>query len=368
MVLILLGVPVSVGGLYATAAAQERILTPASPRCGGCTIVLSPWRDLGAATGPGILEDDGSTVVMDGRGRFYLVGNYPTRITVFDPNGAYLQSVGRGGDGPGEYRGIGAVVPFRGDSLLVLDNMQSRATVLDHSYEVARTVRLAMIPEQQVVRLANGELVIEASLRTPARVGQPFHRVATDGQVKNSFGATTALYRPDIPFIDRRALAHAGYLSVWSGHRTQYLVEMLSAETGAATLQFRREVSWFPPRLAPGSSLLSADVPPEPFLRDLHQDDHGYLWVLITVAGTDWRTGVRADPSGGHGIRVVDEERYYASVIEVINPAEGSVMASLRVPHHLTHFVGPRLVAGPHTGPKEVPQMRVYQLDITKRP
>jgi hypothetical protein len=315
-----------------------------------------------------MLEDDGSSVVVDRRGRFYMVANYPTRVAVFDSTGAYLQSVGRGGDGPGEYRGIGTIVPFAGDSLLVLDNMQSRATILDPLYRVARTVQLALLPEQQAVRLANGELVIEASLRTPARVGQPFHRVATDGQVKNSFGSATSLYRPDIPFIDRRALTHAGYLSVWSGHRTQYLVEMLSAETGTATLAFRREVSWFPPRLVPGSSVPSADAPPEPFLRDLQQDNDGYLWVLITVAGTEWRTGVRADPSGGHGVRVVDEERYYDSVIEVINPAEGSVMASLRVPQHLTHFVGSRLVAGPHTGPREVPQMRIYRLDITKRP
>jgi hypothetical protein len=44
LVLMFLGAPVGGGGLLATAAAQERVLTPASPRCEGCTIVLSPWR------------------------------------------------------------------------------------------------------------------------------------------------------------------------------------------------------------------------------------------------------------------------------------------------------------------------------------
>lgn len=66
------------------------------------------------------LADDGSVIVADAR---------PAVIKVYGPDGGYLRSFGREGAGPGEFRV--AFMAVRGDTLVIQDPMNARATLFD---------------------------------------------------------------------------------------------------------------------------------------------------------------------------------------------------------------------------------------------
>ena len=66
------------------------------------------------------IADDGSVIVADSR---------PAVIKVYAPDGSYLRSFGREGAGPGEFRV--AFIAVRGDTLVMQDPMNARATLFD---------------------------------------------------------------------------------------------------------------------------------------------------------------------------------------------------------------------------------------------
>ncbi|MEQ9400970.1 MAG: hypothetical protein RJQ04_17515 [Longimicrobiales bacterium] len=74
---------------------------------------------------------DGGVVVLDGG---------TSEVRFFDASGAHRRTVGREGDGPGEFRRLSAVAPFGGDSLFVYDETARRATVLTPAGEVGRVL------------------------------------------------------------------------------------------------------------------------------------------------------------------------------------------------------------------------------------
>lgn len=76
------------------------------------------------------LRRDGVVMVSD-------AGN--ARVSAFAPDGTFLWSQGREGEGPGEYRQLGPVRVLAGDSALVYDAGTRRTTVLDPAGGVART-------------------------------------------------------------------------------------------------------------------------------------------------------------------------------------------------------------------------------------
>lgn len=72
---------------------------------------------------------DGTIVVANG-------GSQELRF--YDEQGVHLQTVGRAGEGPGEYRTISYMRRLAGDSLLIFDTGNRRVTVLDASGAHAR--------------------------------------------------------------------------------------------------------------------------------------------------------------------------------------------------------------------------------------
>ena len=63
------------------------------------------------------LADDGTLAVADAK---------PDQVKIFGPDGRFLRTVGRDGEGPGEYRA--AFIALRGDTLVVQDPQLSRAS------------------------------------------------------------------------------------------------------------------------------------------------------------------------------------------------------------------------------------------------
>jgi len=80
-----------------------------------------------------VVLSDGSIAVAENRAM---------QIRFFAADGRHIRTVGNRGSGPGEYRQIYSIHRFAGDSLVVLDTFQSRATVLAPDGQTARVVPL----------------------------------------------------------------------------------------------------------------------------------------------------------------------------------------------------------------------------------
>ncbi|HEX7243396.1 MAG TPA: 6-bladed beta-propeller [Longimicrobiaceae bacterium] len=111
-----------------------------------------------------LLEEDFGHVVdvAAGRdGRVYVADGMTQAISVFSPQGKRLGTVGRRGDGPGEFQGIRDLVVGRGDSLFVLDVGAQRVSAFATrgSLRLAYTADVRLGAEMASYRL----LVPEAS-------------------------------------------------------------------------------------------------------------------------------------------------------------------------------------------------------------
>ena len=89
----------------------------------------------------------GSVTALDvtPNGRMIVADEEAHNIKVLEPDGTLLDTLGREGQGPGEFRGFHSLQVARGDSVFVLDRQQSRLTVYgpDSPYRFARTVTIS---------------------------------------------------------------------------------------------------------------------------------------------------------------------------------------------------------------------------------
>jgi len=123
-------------------SAGVQVVESSSPQWGD----VSPWTvdtvpvvDL-AASGSGSPHDFMS--VRDVRrltdGRLVVLDEGLDEIRAFGPDGEFVTSLGREGDGPGEFRRPQRILPFRGDSIVVWDFWLLRITVLGPQLELGR--------------------------------------------------------------------------------------------------------------------------------------------------------------------------------------------------------------------------------------
>lgn len=114
---------------------------------------VETWRvdevlSLGTARGDttqqfGLISD----VEIDGSGRLYVADVHARRILVFRRDGTRIRSLGREGEGPGEFAGVLEVAVTSGDSVRVFDLRLWRETVFDRGGEWVRTDALPQPPQ-----------------------------------------------------------------------------------------------------------------------------------------------------------------------------------------------------------------------------
>jgi hypothetical protein len=93
-------------------------------------------------------------------------------IRFYSPRGRYLRSVGRDGEGPGEFRAIWSVRPFTGDSVFVFDYRLGRVSLFDAAGRFGRTVHTSVpAPNYWVVASLEDSLF---ALTSPGEGRPPF--------------------------------------------------------------------------------------------------------------------------------------------------------------------------------------------------
>ena len=101
-------------------------------------------------------------MAADDAGSVYILDSGNKRIQVFGPDGRYVRTIGRKGQGPGEFSDPNSIDIDREGHLYVLDDRQKRMQVFSTSGEMLKSIRVGNLGIGRMRRLGSGALVIQS--------------------------------------------------------------------------------------------------------------------------------------------------------------------------------------------------------------
>ncbi len=347
--------------------AQEPIVVPDQAECARCRIVSRVVATLGGASDSAGLAGLPQSVFADRLGRYWVLPGAGVPM-VFDSAGRFAQTVGTRGGGPGEFNWPFDAVSLPGDSVLILDRAGPRAVVVGPGLRPARSIRLTW-PLGPAVALAwPGTMLANGNVGTPDGAGWPLHRVAMlgpDAHVAASFGSGKGLLRPGRYSELAMRLAPSRDGRVWAAYVQAYRLELWSGDGNRPTILERRP-DWFSPEA--GSEAGNPNTPPPSSIAAIQEGSDGLLWVFVRVAARGWRSAWHNVPEGARevGARQIAVENLFATVIEVIDPARGRVVARTRLEQMVLSALPGGRVACYGVRPTGEPEVTVLLLRIAR--
>lgn len=307
-------------------ASGEIVRVPDDVACRRCEIVLDSIVTL---TTPADTTDGfPSEVRLDSLGRYWLLrrGAMPA---LFSATGQYLRSVGRTGQGPGEYEWPSEVLPFARDSVLLMDSRSRRATVLDSGLRAIRTIAIPISMENPVVVRWPDSVFVSGNSPLQGDRG-PLHRLAfgsREATVRESFRPGGEAMREEMLLLWRHFLATPRQRHFWSAWVSAYDLTRWRLD-GTPVRRLERRPPWFP---GVGSALSYdwRNQPPQSYVAGIEEDADGFVWAYLATAAPSWKEVIDAIPAGvaEYDPRRMDLERFMRLTIEVIDPIRARVLA-----------------------------------------
>lgn len=357
----LIALLLSTAGMAAGQTPPTITISSQVPDCSGCSVSLEKVVSLGALSDSSSVTWE-STVARNSGGEFYVAPMaHAGEIYVYGPAGEYRRKLGREGEGPGEHTRILGVAIDASDSLYIVDYGNQRHTVHAPDHTVARTASLPGFVREFVL-MGEGRLLVAGDVQTTRGFGLPLHLLGDAGRIERSFGGTDGVILANQPHNRMRVVANDGRQGIWAARVNRYEIERFDS-LGQLKSQLVREVGWFPPWVSEGPAAFLT-VPPQPRVTGLATSPRGYLLVFVLVPDPDW-----SPPAGGS--RVVTAEWFVAqfdTVLEVLDPLDGSLLASLRFPTQLRPTVDGSLAYSIATEPSGDNRMDVWRVMIYPAP
>ena len=299
-----------------------------TPSCRDCSILLARHTVLEKGPGgQGFSEAVQASATQSGAA-FYVADwlTYPSQIFVIDSAGVPKQSVGRAGQGPGEFQNLVVPLPQVGDSLRVYDPKNRSISVFDGQLRFTRRYRIPTPLGHSFVLFPDGSLLLATPrFLTDSGIGYPLHIFDRDGHHVRSFGKSVRSATPGTYFSDSRLVTIRDADAVWVAHVYRYEIELWS-RTGQQLITLRREAGWFPPHRE--GTLLEL---PRPEITGMFQDEHNLLWVFVAVPSSRPVPPVRQRPGraeDGQYVSRSDANVIFDTVIEVIDPSARRLVTS----------------------------------------
>ncbi len=316
---------VFIGTIASVTAAQatKTVTIPDEIACKECAIVRQHVVRVGRPT-DSVLLGRLSVVARSPRG-YFVVAPTATRFqaAVYDSSGVLLRTLGRRGQGPGEFTQISRPVIGPADTVFIFE-LDGRYSVYTPELQFIETRRLPVRPDE-ILMLPTGEMVIGAVVGSA--LGYPLHLVGREAGLVRSFGTTNPVYRADRVAEQRRqiGLAGTGADMIWSGRSTRYDIELWGVRAPRPQLVMTRNAPWFGEWSEPEGAF-NTHRPPTT-VADVRGSSDGRLWVRLSVADRAWAP----DPSIGQAIATVGVgNRFKDSVLEVLDVRAGRVLARQR--------------------------------------
>jgi len=313
--------------------------------CPTCTLTLEKLAVVGSASDPELLPDFVRLLQLPDGG--YIVAptaREPGQLLRYDRSGKYVGTLGKLGDGPGEYRSIHSMVFARGDSLSLMG--QRRITTISLATGRGRSEPVTLESFFHLV-LADGRAVINVM----AQKEPMFALLTPTSQLSSRFGPMppmVVLPRQNgrtigDPYATWVAMAPSPSGGFWAGaiyygHRLQKL-----APSGQVLFETARKPSWFP-------TFVYADIdeklyrlgelrtPRPTIMSAVGVTPTGQVITLSRVADAKWKADPKAPPPKPPGGEYPVEnlvptggiDRYVDSVLELYREADGAFLGSWR--------------------------------------
>jgi len=288
-------------------------------------------------------------------------------VLVFDSAGRYLRDVGRKGGGPTEFAGVTAIRPARGDSVAIMDRGNGRLALLGPDLQPARVANLPVQGGWFGV-LEDGRVLVMTGFGS-RRLAATKRLWLLDPSMEplRSFVEVPPT-RPGVPDATHRrrmAVSPAGLIAL--AHNTEYAVEIWDL-SGRHLRTLRRAPAWF--NAAPERRSGRAGTAPPPLLETPRIDRDGMLWTVSHVADPAWEDAlVPAPDRAGAGEtlrpRPGRSADYQDSIVEVIDPASGRLLAALRLDARVEFISNEGHVASYREDEAGQPYIDVWQLEPT---
>jgi hypothetical protein len=264
------------------------------------------------------------------------------------------------------------IASARADTTWILDGVNGRVTAFLSLDKPAAAVSWripAMGGAYSAIRVRDGSLIVNAHVPTMDEIGLPLHRLTADGR-RISFGAEPATFVPSRPGTNVRAIAPAASGGFWATRYERYLIEQFDS-VGRVVQTLERSPPWFPP--GDGSmNPPNPDRPPFPHVKAIDEDEVGRLWVLIQVADPQYQKALHRRENV-RSVReslweITDYDRFYDTVIEVLDPGAARLLASERVDPTLIFWLNvgrpPMLAAGLRLAATGHQLVSVFEVDL----
>ncbi len=313
----------------ASPAAQDGEIELRYDRSPPCRLVFRETGIVLRGDSAGRWPYPGTQVARDSRGRFFTsVAGNTTQIAVWNPDGTFFDTLGRKGDGPGEF-GQGGTEP----QLMVdpRDRLHVRATggrtiVYDTSLGVAYQSFFRNPWSPRTLAFIDDSTFLSSS-----PPGQPTHYFAIldrTGAVVRRFGEIDWQGTPP----ERREPPHRG-IAYQGGSRfvagpaypstDGYVLEEWSLDD-TLVRRFHRSPPWFAAAHSnagrPGAG--DGSAPPGPSIQFNNLGPDGLVLMTVIVANDRWRPLMESERGRGMA------NRFYNAHLEVIDPTKGAVVAS----------------------------------------
>lgn len=196
----------------------------------------SPTLDVGSAEGNGadvfgvvrqvVRLRNGSVAVLDASAR---------EIRVFDQDGSHRFTIGRGGEGPGEFQNVRLVAQVLGDSIAAVDNMLGRVSVFSGDGKFARSYpipRVAGGSAPNILGFFDSGVMVVATQATAAAAPRStvlLYTVDTDGKILHQLGAYPDRENGSNGMglgFGSAATFGIGASTIWSAHTSEFEVRV----------------------------------------------------------------------------------------------------------------------------------------------
>ena len=307
---------------------------------GDCRIELERITRISDADDPGILPPEIVWLQETEAGTFVSASLDRTQIAEFGPDGLLVGVIGRAGQGPGEFGEVVTPIPGPGDTLFAPDLVQGRITMFGPDRSLAGTFPM---PFRPALVMPDGSFLVAEQIGRREMIGYPMHVVDREGRVVRSFGTDEPQYRPDLDDILTRNVTPGQDGKVWAMVPARYILERWDPSTGELLQSTRIRSDWFRESLE--SYTDDETVRPPPLVDGLWEDGDGFVWIIVQDADADWEP-----PPGANEHRLFDPQEYnrtYDSVIEVVDPGTGRVLASRRFDEMLLYRPPSRILVSP---------------------
>ena len=333
-------------------SAQDTVTVSGEVTCSACVITFDTVVTIGGLDGPGLHQiTQYADVAVDRRGRIYVVDFMQPEIAVFDATGEFIRTLGRRGEGPGEYRDV-AHINTGPEYIHVFDRYRGR-TLLDHDLNVVDMHRFPADVVETFVTDSD-EVVWVGDVPTSASVGHRIHTLGPTGEIR-SFGGDRSNYRGPSG-VSPVVTGDSGTL--WTVDRsTSRLTRWdLSPEPKVGRV-FERTVEEF--------ERANPDGPWPPAIHaGIMVDDSG-LWIVWNSKDPEW-TERRAPMSPPPE---VPPRRVWEGWVELVDPSTGRTLARHRSDGFITGVAhGSRYLVGYYETDRGVPYIHLLAPRVSTPP